>query len=188
VTPAAGSSVGDACVVVTGAPAAGKTTISRRVAERLPRAAVLNADFVHELIVSGFVWGLGEPPEEAARQASLTRTNLCSLAVNFSDAGFTPVIDALITDRAALDEIVDALAARPVLLVVLSPSIEAHRERNEQRAPAEQFFFADYEALTATMRREYGDVGWWFDTTDLTAAETGAQIVEHGAVRARIGG
>jgi hypothetical protein len=37
--------------------------------------------------VGGYVWPLGEPAVEAARQVELRNRNLCTLANNFSDAG-----------------------------------------------------------------------------------------------------
>jgi chloramphenicol 3-O-phosphotransferase len=164
-------------LIITGAPAAGKSTISRLVAEGLPRSARLDGDFVHRLIVSGFVWGLGDPPEEAARQAQLTRKNMCALAANFLDARFTPIIDTLIPDREGLDDFLEALSPRRVLLVVLTPSIGIHHYRNTIRDPQEQFFFNDYETLTATMHNGFGTVGWWFDTSSLTPEETAAEII-----------
>jgi hypothetical protein len=177
---------GEACLIITGAPAAGKSTISTVVAQRLARSARITGEFVHQLIVSGFVWGLGEPPEEAAHQARLTRKNLCALAANFADAGFTPVIDTLIPDREGLDYFLEALGPRRVLLVVLMPTIEAHHHRNTIREPEEQFFFDDYETLIAGMRDGFASVGWWFDTTDLTPEETAEQIIAKAATLGRI--
>ena len=176
---------GGVCLIITGAPAAGKSTISLLVAQRLARAARIPGDFVHELIVSGFVWGLGEPPEEAAHQARLTRKNLGALATNFADAGFTPVIDTLIPDREGLDYFLEALRPRPVLLVVLMPMIEAHHHRNTIREPEEQFFFDDYETLIAGMRDGFASVGWWFDTTELTPVETAERIIADASTLAR---
>ena len=176
---------GGSCLIITGAPAAGKSTVSQLVAERLARSARLNGDFIHRLIVSGFVWGLGQPPEEAALQVQLTRKNLCSLAANFADAGFTPVIDTLIHDREGLDYFLQALSPRHVLFVVLMPSIEVHRYRNTIRAPEEQFCFDDYEALTGGMRRGFRDVGWWFDTSPLTPEQTATQIIANAGTLAR---
>jgi hypothetical protein len=175
---------GRSCLIITGAPAAGKSTVSRLVAERLTRSARLNGDPIHELIVSGFVWGLGEPPEEAAHQAQLTKKNLCALAANFADAGFTPVIDTLITDRQGLDYFLQALRPRRVLLVVLMPAIEVHHYRNTIREPDEQFAFDDYETLTTGMRNGFGTVGWWFDTSALTPDETAMQIIANAATLA----
>lgn len=113
---------------------------------------------------SGRVWALGEPADEAARQVELCNRNLCALAGNFADAGFTPVIDWVIPDRRQLDFFIGLLAPRPVLFVVLAPGIEVCRYRNTIRDPEERFDFDGYDELDAAMRRELGDAGWWFDT------------------------
>lgn len=168
---------GGCCLIVTGAPGAGKSTVSRLVAGRLTRSAVLNGDQVNRLVVSGRVGPLDKPADEAARQVRLCNENLCALAARFADADITPVIDWIIPDRAQLDLYVDALSPRRVLLVVLAPSIDVCRHRNTERDPEEQFFFDDYETLTAEMRRGFGTVGWWFDTSAFTADETAERIV-----------
>jgi hypothetical protein len=176
-TDAVSETLDGSCVIITGAPAAGKSTVSQLVAERLARSALLDGDFVNRLIVSGRVWALGEPADEATRQVRLCNKNLCALAANFADAGFTPVIDWVIPDSEQLDFFVEALRPRRVLLVVLMPSIEVHHYRNTIREWHEQFFFNDYERLTAAMRNGFGTVGWWFDTSALTPEETAAQII-----------
>ena len=165
------------CLIITGAPGAGKSTVSSLVAQRLARSALLDGDFVTRLIMRGRVWALGEPADEAARQVRLCNANLCALAANFADAGFTPVIDSVIPDREQLDFFLDALSPRPVLLVVLVPSIPVCRYRNTIRDPRDQFFFDDYETLTAGMRRGFGAIGWWFDTSSLAPDETADAVV-----------
>ncbi|MFE0098705.1 AAA family ATPase [Streptomyces sp. NPDC059009] len=174
------------CLIVTGLPGAGKSTVTRRVAERLPRSARLDGDFVSRLVVGGRVGALGEPADEAARQVELCNRNLCTLAANFCDAGFTPVIDWVIPDRAQLDFFVSLLPARRVLFVVLAPGIEACRHRNTLRDPQERFFFDGYEELDAAMKRELGDVGWWFDTSALTAEESADRVIEEARGRAPV--
>ena len=175
-----------ACLLVTGMPGAGKSTVTRLVAERLPRSARLGGDEVNQMIVNGFVWALGEPADEAARQVELLHRNLCALANNFIDAGFTPLIDAMIPSRAKLDFFLDLLSSRQVLFVVLTPGIEVCRHRNEIRDPAERFDFDGYDALEADMHREFGDAGWWFDTSALTPTETADRIVAEAHRRARV--
>jgi len=174
------------CLLVTGMPGAGKSTVTRLIAQRLARSARLDGDELNRMIVSGFVWALGEPADEAARQVELLHRNLCALANNFSDAGFTPLIDAMIPSRAKLDFFLDRLAPRRFLFVVLTPGIDVCRYRNTIRDPRERFDFDGYKALEADMKREFGDVGWWFDTADLTPDETADRIVREASGRALV--
>ena len=174
--PAAEFDHGRACVILTGPPGAGKSSVARAVAQRLQRSALLDGDAINALIVSGFVWALGQPAEEASRQVRLLHANLCALAANFADAAITPVIDAVIPNRDRLDFFLETLAPRRVLLVVLTPSAEVCRARNEVRPPEHQFFFDGYEALTAAMREDFGTIGWWLDSSQMSLEETAQQV------------
>ncbi|MGK5498193.1 hypothetical protein [Streptomyces sp. URMC 125] len=89
-------------------------------------------------------------------------------ANSFSDAGLPPATDRVIPDRDRLDFIVSLLPARRVLSVVLAPGIGVCRYRNTVRGPRERFDFDGCEGLGAGVRREPGEVGWWFDPADLT--------------------
>jgi chloramphenicol 3-O-phosphotransferase len=177
---------GGACLIVTGAPGAGKSSVSRAVAERLQRSALLDGDTINRLIVSGFVWALGEPADEAARQVRLLHANLCALAANFADAAITPVIDAVIADRDRLDFLLESLAPRRVLLVVLTPDADVCRARNLGRSRESQFFFEGHEALMAGMRADFGAIGWWLDSSPLSLEETVQQIITHADTLAQV--
>lgn len=96
---------GQACLLITGAPGAGKTTVANRVARSLSRSAVINGDAIARMVVGGYVWPLGDPAHEAARQVALCNDNICSLANNFLDAGFTPVIDWIVPDADQLGRV-----------------------------------------------------------------------------------
>ena len=171
------------CVIVTGMPAAGKSTVTALAAQQLPKAAQVKGDDVNQMIRSGRVWFLGDPAVEAIRQDELCMRNMCALARNFIDFGFTVFMDTVVPDRAELDFLHSLLSPRSVRLVVLAPGIEACRRRNETRDAHEQFAFAGYEQLDADMRRELGGVGWWFDTSALTPEQTGDELMRHVADR-----
>ena len=172
------------CVIVSGMPGAGKSTVTALAAGMLPRAAQVKGDDVNRMIRSGRVWFMGEPKEEALRQDELCNRNMCSLANNFVDFGFTVLMDTVVADRPELDFLLAQLSPRPVRLVTLAPGIAVCEQRNATRAPHERFEFNGYERLDADMRRDLGTVGWWFDTSALTPAETAAQLVREAAVRA----
>ena len=165
------------CLIVNGMPGAGKSTIATLVARLLPRAARVKGDDVNEMILSGRVWFAGDPPEEAAKQVELCHRNMCSLAANFVDFGFTVLMDTVVADRAELDFLLNLLAPRPVRLVTLAPGAAVCRQRNATRDPHERWDFANYDRLHADMRQGFGDVGWWFDTSALDPEETAERIV-----------
>jgi predicted kinase len=177
--------LGRVCLVVTGAPGAGKSTVTRAVAEALSWSARLDSFDISNLVVSGHVWPLGEPADEAARQATLCHENLCALATNLMSSGFTPVVDVVVPDRKALDVFLSALGDR-LRLVVLDPGTDVCVSRNAARAPLEQFFFDGDAGLHATMRTGFGDLGWWLDTSGMTAEETVEDLLAHAEVRARV--
>lgn len=138
---------GGACLLLTGAPGAGKSTVTRLVAQALTRSALLDAHSIGRMAVGGYVWPLGEPADEAAAQVRLVNANVCALAANFADAGFTPVIDWVVPDSQQLETYREVLTSHRLLLVVLDPGSAVCRHRNENRPTHEQFFFDGYEEL-----------------------------------------
>jgi predicted kinase len=172
------------CVIVSGMPGAGKSTVTALAARLLPRAAQVKGDDVNRMILSGRVGFMEEPADEALHQDELCNRNMCTLAANFVDFGFTVLMDTVVADRAELDFLLGLLRPRPVRLVTLAPGVEVCRQRNATRDPDEQFEFDGYHRLDREMRRDLGEIGWWFDTSTLTPADTAAQLVREAATRA----
>lgn len=165
------------CVIVSGMPGAGKSTITDLAARRLPKAAQVKGDDMNQMVKSGYVGWMGKPAKEALRQDELCNRNMCSLANNFIDFGFTVLMDTVLADRAELDFFLALMSPRAVRLVVLSPGIDVCKHRNATRDADDRFDFDGYERLDADMRREFGDTGWWFDTSKLTPDQTAQQLV-----------
>ena len=172
------------CVIISGMPGAGKTTVTALAAGLLPRAAQVKGDDVNQMIRGGRVGFMGKPKAEALRQDELCNRNMCALANNFVDFGFTVFMDTVVADRSELDFLLTLLSPRPVRLVTLAPGAEVCALRNETRDPEEHFAFDGYDRLDTDMRRELGDVGWWFDTSTLGPTEAAALLVGEGAMRA----
>lgn len=172
------------CVIVSGMPGAGKSTVSGLAASLMPRAAQIKGDDVNQMILSGRVWFMGEPRDEALRQYELCKRNMCALANNFVDYGFTVFMDTVVQDRSMLDLLVALLSPRPARLVILAPGVEVCKYRNATRDPEERFAFDGYQQLEADMKRDLGDVGWWFDTSALTPEQTTDRLVREVVNRA----
>ena len=111
--------------------------------------------------------------------------NMCTLASNFVDYGFTVFLDTVVQDRATLELLVTALSPRPVRLIVLAPSIDVCRHRNSTRPEWERFEFDGYEQLDADMDRGLDTDAWWFDTSAVSPEQTAEKLVREAAERAR---
>lgn len=172
------------CVIVSGMPGAGKSTVTERAARLLPRAAQVKGDDVNQMILSGRVWFMGTPRDEALRQYELCKRNMCALANNFVDYGFTVFMDTVVQDRAMLDLLLALMSPRAARLVILAPGVQVCQQRNATRHPDEQFAFNGYDLLEADMKQHLGDIGWWFDTSALTPEEAAEQLVREASVRA----
>jgi predicted ATPase len=111
------------CLLLTGGPAAGKTTTGRRLAERRRRAAFVDVDDLRQLVVAGAAAPWTAP--EGIAQARLGADNACALARRFTENAFDVVIADVVTpDTAAIYR--DQLPGCLIVHLVVSLA-EAHR-------------------------------------------------------------
>jgi adenylate kinase family enzyme len=168
--------------LISGIPGAGKTTVSRALAARFPRAAHLEGDAIGDLVVSGRVLPHEEPSDEAARQLLVRRRSICRIADTYADAGFVAVIDDVVVSPGVLATYEDELLTRPLVFVQLQPSLDVVRARDAGR---DKTWFDVWSHLDAQMREWHPKPGLWLDTSDLSVEETVDAIVARRGARGR---
>ena len=176
---------GPSVVLVTGIPGAGKSTVARALAERLPRAACIEGDLVqHHFTVTGLVGPGDEPADEAERQLRLRWANCAALALNFWRAGFLAVVEHAASRRSWIEQFLAATDPAPMSLIVLAPTLETALARDRQR-PEKQV--ADrFRHMDAELRADVRGLGWWLDTTELTVAESVDAVLAAGLAAGRL--
>lgn len=171
---AASTTVALVITIVSGIPGAGKSTVSRLLAEQWPRSVHLEGDRVGaEFVIRGLVNPGEEPAAEAEAQLLLRRRNIAMLADSFRSAGFEAVIDDVILWPGGLDLYLDLLRSRPVRFVVLAPRLDVIARRDAGR---DKHFFELWRHLNDDLERWTDQPGLRLDTSEQDAVTTALTI------------
>lgn len=162
-------------VVVTGAMAAGKSTIAQALAERLPRAAHVRGDGFRRAIVSGRA--AMEPPlsEDARAQLHLRHRLAAAVADAYAEAGFTAVVQDLYLGDDLL-RFLRGLTSRPVHLVVLAPQPDVLAARDRARVSAGYGAWSA-EEFHRMVVADTPRLGLWLDTSAMTVEQTVERVL-----------
>lgn len=120
-------------LIVSGPPAAGKTTLCRFLASQVPFGIHIPVDDLREWVLGGISHPIPDWNEETARQFLLAEGGAADLAKRYSAAGFTVVLD-----HCRLPENIEAWVDRefqeaaPIKVAVL-PEVETILCRNSLR-------------------------------------------------------
>lgn len=159
-------------ILVSGPPGAGKSTTSRRLAARYPRAVHLPADHFWHHISSG---GIAPHLPAADAQNHTVVEVVAGAACAYADGGFTVVVDGVVGPW-MLDHYRRAAAGRPGLALhylVLRPGRAVTLARAQRRPAAEALVD---EAPLLALWDQFADLGALeqhaLDTTDQDPADT----------------
>ena len=165
--------------VVSGSPGAGKSSVSRALAQRFPRGVHVPVDDLRDLVVSGLAPPVPTWTDETARQFRLASEVGAFIAKTYSSEGFVVVIDNVIFPN------FDPFAHLEAHRVLLRPSLETLLQRNAERN--DKTFAPD--VLESTIRRLHTELEavpdsaleHWFvlDSSRLTLEETVQHILTH---------
>jgi len=144
------------CVVLTGGPGAGKSTVARLVAQQRLRCAVVEVDDLRHMLVRPHVAPWQGP--EGHRQQLLGAGNACDLVRNFRRDGCEVLVaDVLTTETTALYRSGVEGITVVQLLVTVETAIERARRRTNslteqemRHLHAEQSTFTDADVSLDT--------------------------------------
>jgi predicted kinase len=158
-------------VLISGAPGVGKSTVSAIVATRLRRAAHIEADELHRMIVIGGEWP-SAGTTESHRQLLLRTRNAAQVAANFVVAGFTPIVDEVISVADQLSIVDDVLGSDiDVVALCASESIVLARDAARKKHVA-----ARYSGVAELVAQLLADRAAFIETSGLTAESTADAI------------
>jgi predicted kinase len=163
-----------ALFVISGVPAAGKSTVGRLLASRLDRAICVPGDAIRAMVVTGradMTPDAGEA-ELQLRQLLLRYQGALAVAVVYMEAGFDAIIEDVIIGP-VLREFLALVPVPEVHLVFLDPDEEtvAERDRNRSKTAYGDDRW-DVGELRGVLQGHTSRLGLWLDSTSLTAGQT----------------
>ncbi|AUS77536.1 phosphotransferase [Actinoalloteichus sp. AHMU CJ021] len=164
-------------LVLTGVMAAGKTTVARTLADRLPRSAHVGGDAFLRMVRGGREDMTPHPTQEARRQLRLRHRLTAHTADLLAEEGFTVVVEDILIGP-DLTRFLATLRTRPLRLVVLAPTPRAIADRERERTK-DGYLTWDVATLDGLLRADTPRQGLWLDTSDQTPAATVEDILAH---------
>lgn len=170
--------------LVTGVQAAGKSTVADLLARQFDRGVHVRGGQFYRWAVCGWVH-VGDPRADEARRLLDLRYRLAALTADeYCDAGFTVIVQDNIFG-ADVPAWLESVKTRPRHLVVLRPSIAVVSERERERHAATgktayrpgEFSVEDLDEQLA----KTPPIGLWLDTSEMSPAETVAEILRRQA-------
>lgn len=157
-------------IVITGAMAAGKSTVAELLAQRLPQSVHIRGDAFRRMVVNGRADMTLEATAAAVEQLQLRYDLAAHTANRYAEHGFDAIVQDMILGP-DLEAFVNRITANERFLVVLSPSVSALEWRERQREKASQMYMS-VGAMDNTLRNETTRIGYWLDSSTQTPDET----------------
>lgn len=156
--------------MITGAMAAGKSTVAELLAQRLPRSVHIRGDVFRRMVVNGREDMTPNPSRLAVDQLHLRYELAGVTADRYAEEGFDAILQDVIVGH-ELADFIRRITCPNRYLVVLSPSVSALEWREEKRSKPGSGHFSP-GAMDEVLRQETARVGYWLDSSTQTPEET----------------
>ena len=119
---------------LAGAPSVGKSTTAHALAAQFQKSMHIPVDNLREMVVSGLLLPGGNWDQGLVEQLVLARESATQMAITYSKAGFTVVIDDFWDPNNRLLEYTHLFQEPNVHKILLFPSQQVAEERNLKRS------------------------------------------------------
>lgn len=162
--------------LITGAMAAGKSTIAKALVQRLPRSAYVAGDVFRRMIINGSAVMGPVLDIEARHQLTLRQEISTDVVRRYHSAGFAVVYQDILIGR-DLTNAVDRLADLDPKVVVLSPSVDVLALRDRDRPKTGYSAGFPPSVLANALASETPKIGTWIDNSCMTVKEVVERIL-----------
>ncbi|GEM_PF-886591 len=118
--------------IVTGAPGAGKSSISKELANHFDMSTYIDVDSIRHMIKSGYISPFPFT-KEAKRQIELSMQNACFLGKNFLKQDFNVFIDDVLERRSQIEYYQSCFKGNKLYIFLLFPKKEILKQRDKLR-------------------------------------------------------
>lgn len=163
-------------LMITGAMAAGKSSVAQRIAERLDQSVHIRGDTFRRMVVKGRVDMTANPTPEALRQLQLRYEAAAETAKLYSKAGMNVIYQDVVIGP-VLEDVVALYDSFELHVIVLCPSAESitARESARRKTGYGEITVAQLQGVLGSTPR----LGLWIDTSDQTVEETASVILDN---------
>ena len=166
-----------ALFIITGAMAAGKSTVAEALARRLPKSVHLRGDVFRKMIVNGAAEMGPVLSPEAVSQLALRRNLACVAAKAYMQAGFSVVYQDILIGE-ALQQAADDLSDLSPVVVVLEPRVDVLAKHDKQRNKSGYGGGFPPDILARALQDETPRIGLWVDNSDMSVDAVVDRILE----------
>ena len=162
--------------IVTGAMAAGKSTVAKTLAQHFEKSAHVGGDAFLRMIVKGTATMGPVLDTEALSQLHLRQDIATDAVRRFVGAGFTTVYQDILIG-ADFIRATSALADLAPRIVVLCPSVATLAQRDRDRAKTGYGDHFPPEVLANALERDTPRKGLWIDSSAMSVDEVVERIL-----------
>lgn len=164
-----------AVIVITGAMAAGKSTVAEALSRRLPLAAHVRGDTFRRFIITGRASMAPPLTEQARRQLELRHAITAQVADTYAAAGITAVVQDILLGS-DLSGLTRQLRTRPCYAFVLTPDAATLAGRDGAR---HKQTYGEWTAAEFAGAASATPGGLHVDTTGWDVTETVSHLLAH---------